>query len=89
MGLHGLDESRIEWLRAYSFMLLLIVAAQISVVGMFALDESVAMQGMQNETYTAVLTQACEMEPVITQATGAVDSLADLSDDSLNASEDL
>lgn len=72
IGLHGLDESRTEWLRAYSFLMLLIVAAQISVVGMFALDESTAMQGMQNETYATVLTQACEVAPVLTQSTAAV-----------------
>jgi hypothetical protein len=72
LGVHGLDRDRLEWLRAYAFLLLLIVAAQVSIVGMFALDESTAMQGMQNDTYAAVLTQACEMEPIVSSATDAM-----------------
>ena len=74
LGIHGTSPQRIEYLRCYSFMLLLVVAAEISLVGMFALDKSAAMQGLQNQTYSALLTQACEMEPVIDDLAAGVDA---------------
>eukprot|EP01043_Picozoa_sp_COSAG02_P081507 COSAG02_NODE_19949_length_856_cov_1.023778_1_plen_250_part_10 len=54
IGLRSIRKDRLAWLRGYSFFLLLIVGAQLSVVGMFMLDRSAAVAGVKEETMASI-----------------------------------
>jgi hypothetical protein len=63
--MRGTSPHRLEWLRAYSFLMLLLVAAEISIVGMFALDDSAAMRGMQDTVYGTVFNSTCQVSEAL------------------------
>ena len=65
VGMRGTSPHRLEWLRAYSFLMLLLVAAEISIVGMFALDDSAAMRGMQDTVYGTVFNSTCQVSEAL------------------------
>eukprot|EP01043_Picozoa_sp_COSAG02_P017725 COSAG02_NODE_810_length_16920_cov_466.145286_3_plen_3115_part_00 len=74
VGLRSIRKDRLAWLRGYSFFLLLMVGAQLSVVGMFMLDRSAAVAGMKEETMASLRSQVCTLDTMIAETRNNVDS---------------
>eukprot|EP01043_Picozoa_sp_COSAG02_P024531 COSAG02_NODE_1343_length_13161_cov_12.669959_1_plen_3095_part_00 len=68
VGLRSVRKDRLAWLRFYSFFLLLMVGAQLSLVGMFLLDRSAAVAGMKEETMASLRNQVCTLHIVVESA---------------------
>jgi hypothetical protein len=79
IGLRSVRKDRLAWLRGYSFFVLLLVGAQLSVVGMFLLDRSAAVAGMKQDTYVSLRNQVCTLDTVLGTA-GAASDMIGLSD---------
>lgn len=77
VGLRSIRKDRLAWLRGYSFFLLLMVGAQLSVVGMFLLDRSAAVAGMKEDTMKALRNQVCTLDTVVATAGAAADAAAE------------
>ena len=79
VGARSTRKDRLSWLRAYSFFLLLNVGGQLSIVGMFMLDNSAAVAGMKEDTFISLRNQVCTLDTVFADvgATGIGSALSD------------
>ena len=78
LGLFATSPKRLDLLRFYSFLILLFCAAQLSAVGMFAIDQSEATQQLKAQTYFTLVTQGCTIKKE------AVEFIEEYSDESNN-----
>jgi hypothetical protein len=73
-GLWAASPKRLELLRLYSFLVLLLCAAQLSALAMFTLDQSDSVKRLKRDTYETMIDKYCKISKKIDEAIFADDT---------------